>query len=189
MGAGVIPLAIKDGELLFLFQKTFSGRKAGTLIDFGGGLNEGESYRQAAVREFVEESETLYFADHIESACRSESSVQQQIQQIDKLFECTLSEHPDWGCRRASINPNKPKDWRTYFIEFPFRELSPLNQEWSSNSQGRFKKRRQLLWISADQLLKTYAQSPDRLWKRVRQLEGAEALIHKIQASLPLGAV
>ena len=34
MGAGVIPLAVKDGEVLFLFQKTFTGRKAGQLIDF-----------------------------------------------------------------------------------------------------------------------------------------------------------
>lgn len=31
-GAGVIPLAIKNGELLFLFKKTFSGRKTGYLV-------------------------------------------------------------------------------------------------------------------------------------------------------------
>ncbi len=41
MGAGVIPLVVKDGEILFLFQQTFSGRKVGYLIDFGGGLGVG----------------------------------------------------------------------------------------------------------------------------------------------------
>ena len=38
MGAGVIPFAVDAGEIQFLFQKTFSGRKVGYLIDFGGGL-------------------------------------------------------------------------------------------------------------------------------------------------------
>ncbi|MEJ1297822.1 MAG: hypothetical protein RPU64_04340, partial [Candidatus Sedimenticola sp. (ex Thyasira tokunagai)] len=34
MGAGVIPFAVNDGEVYFLFQTTFSGRKVGHLIDF-----------------------------------------------------------------------------------------------------------------------------------------------------------
>ena len=59
MGAGVIPLAINKNEVWFLFQKTFSGRKVGHLIDFGGGLGKSEDHQQTAIREFVEETETI----------------------------------------------------------------------------------------------------------------------------------
>ena len=53
MGAGVIPFAVLDSEVFFLFQKTFTGRKVGHLIDFGGGLGAGEDYQETAIREFV----------------------------------------------------------------------------------------------------------------------------------------
>ncbi|MBT3196985.1 MAG: NUDIX domain-containing protein [Gammaproteobacteria bacterium] len=186
MGAGVIPLAVHKGELFFLFQQTFSGRKTGYLIDFGGGINEGESYLSAAIREFIEETDTLYFSSDLERAYRSEERVEQQIPQLEALFEKTLSTHPEWWCRRALGNKEVPKDWRTYFIEFPFRDIAPLNQLWELNSGGRFKKRRQLVWLSAETLLALYASEPKRLWKRVRQLEGAEALIHNIQSHLTI---
>ena len=65
MGAGVIPFTVIDDEVYFLFQKTFTGRKVGYLIDFGGGLGEGEEYRETAVREFVEETETMYFSNDV----------------------------------------------------------------------------------------------------------------------------
>ena len=184
MGAGVIPFAVDAGEVQFLFQKTFSGRKVGYLIDFGGGLGEAEDYRATAVREFVEETETMYLADDLGVACRSEERVRRQIAQVEELFERTLSLHPHWWCRRDPGNPENPKDWRTYFIEFPFRDISALNNEWKSDTDGRFKKRRELVWIPAHKLLELYAHSPDDLWKRVRQLENAETLICEIQSSL-----
>ena len=184
MGAGVIPLAVKDGEVLFLFQKTFTGRKVGYLIDFGGGLGEGEDYRRTAVREFVEETETMYLAEDLGLAHRSQQRVSEQINLVDGIFENTLAAHPHWWRRRHPGDPEKPRDWRTYFIEFPFRDIAPLNKEWKSDTSGRFKKRRELAWIAADRLLDIYARSPDDLWKRVRQLENAETLIREIQSSL-----
>jgi 8-oxo-dGTP pyrophosphatase MutT (NUDIX family) len=184
MGAGVIPLAVKDKEVLFLFQKTFTGRKVGYLIDFGGGLGDGEDYRTTAVREFVEETETMYLADDLGGARRSDDRVKKQIARVEEIFDRTLSAHPHWWCRRDPGNPEKPRDWRTYFIEFPFRDISALNSEWTSDSSGRFKKRRELVWIPADKLLDIYARSPGDLWKRVRQLENAETLICEIQSSL-----
>ena len=113
MGAGVIPLTVHDGEVLFLFQKTFTGRKVGYLIDFGGGLGDGEDYRATAVREFVEETETMYLADDLSVACRSEERISQQVANVEVLFEETLSAHPHWWRRRAPGNPEKPRDWRT----------------------------------------------------------------------------
>lgn len=184
MGAGVIPLAIKDGELLFLFQKTFSGRKTGFLIDFGGCLDDGEDYRTTAMREFVEETETMYLSDDLKAAQRSEDRVIKQLALVDEVFESTLSAHPHWWRRRNPGSRKKPKDWISYFIKFPFRDVEALNCEWQSDSSCRFKKRRELVWISADSLLDIYARSPKDLWKRVRQLEDVETLIRDIQSSL-----
>jgi 8-oxo-dGTP pyrophosphatase MutT (NUDIX family) len=175
MGAGVIPFSVYDGNVQFLFQSTFSGRKTGYLIDFGGGLGDGEGYREAAVREFVEETETLYFAQQLQSACRGVKQVNQQIPIVETLFERTLSMHPDWWCDRLHA-----KSWRTYFIEFPYRDVSPLNREWQEDSVGRFKKRRELRWVVAEDLLTIYETSPEQLWKRVRQLEQAPNLIREI---------
>ncbi|MEW8023148.1 MAG: NUDIX hydrolase [Candidatus Thiodiazotropha sp.] len=180
MGAGVIPFSLHEDDVRFLFQSTFSGRKTGYLIDFGGGLGEGESFRQTAVREFVEETETMYFSDDLQQARRNAEKVDHQIPIVDALFEKTLSEHPDWWCNRAPGSRLKPKKWRTYFIEFPYRDIQALNREWQQDSVGRFKKRRELTWVASDELLALYANTPERLWKRVRQLESAPALIQSI---------
>lgn len=180
MGAGVIPFTVRNNEVSFLFQTTFSGRKTGYLIDFGGGPGPNEGYLETAIREFVEETETLYFSDNLQQASRSVESVAQQIPIVKTVFEQTLAEHPDWWCRRAPGNPLKPKQWRTFFIEFPYRDIDALNREWEQDVVGRFKKRRKLVRVSAEQLLTIYEETPDRLWKRVRQLEGATDTIRAI---------
>jgi 8-oxo-dGTP pyrophosphatase MutT (NUDIX family) len=184
MGAGVIPVAIDNGDVHFLFQKTFTGRKVGHLIDFGGGLGDGEDYLATAIREFVEETETMYFTEALQAACRSEERIRSQIPVVEALFERTLSEHPDWWRQRSRGNGKKPRDWRTYFILFPYRDVSDMNSEWENDTGGRFKKRRELVWIPSATLLKIYAASPGYLWKRVRQLEDTETLIRDIRSSL-----
>jgi 8-oxo-dGTP pyrophosphatase MutT (NUDIX family) len=180
MGAGVIPFAVIDDEVYFLFQKTFTGRKVGYLIDFGGGLGDGEDYRETAIREFVEETETMYFSNDVQHANRTVESVKDQIPIVEALFEETLTVHPDWCCRRAPGNPLKPKQWQTFFIEFPYRDIEVLNREWETDTVNRFKKRRELVWVSGNDLLEFYKHAPDKLWKRVRQLENAKKTIHSI---------
>ena len=170
MGAGVLPFSVSGGKVYFLFQMTFTGRKVGYLIDFGGGLGDGEDYRETAIREFVEETETMYFSDDVQQASRT----------VEALFDETLAVHPDWCCRRAPGNPLKPKLWQTFFIEFPYRDIEMLNTEWANDTVGRFKKRRELVWVEADVLLAIYENAPDRLWKRVRQLENATETIRSI---------
>jgi len=180
MGAGVIPFAVNDRKVNFLFQNTFTGRKVGYLIDFGGGLGESEDYRDTAIREFVEETETLYFSDDVRQASRTDERINHQIPIVEKLFAETLEAHPDWWCRRAPGNPARPKRWKTFFIEFPYRDVDELNREWAADKVGRFKKRRELVWVQSSELLAIYENAPDKLWKRVRQLENATETIHSI---------
>jgi hypothetical protein len=52
MGAGILPVAIHQGQLFFLFGEEFDEHK---WIDFGGGAKTGESILQNAVREGCEE--------------------------------------------------------------------------------------------------------------------------------------
>ncbi len=188
MGAGVIPFTVSNDEVRFLFQNTFSGRKVGYLIDFGGGLGPDEDYRETAIREFIEETETMYFSDDVLQANRSVERVAQQIPIVEAVFERTLSIHPEWWCRRESGNPLKPKQWRTYFIEFPYRDIEELNRAWEADAAGRFKKRRKLVWVSAHELLDIYAKYPEKLWKRVRQLENATEIINSILRSKNLSS-
>ncbi|MGB5180039.1 MAG: NUDIX domain-containing protein [Gammaproteobacteria bacterium] len=183
MGAGVLPFTVTNGKVFFLFQTTFSGRKAGHLIDFGGGLGAGEDFQDTAIREFVEETETMYFADDLQVAYRTVERVKHQIPIVEKLFDETLSVHPHWWCKRAPGNPNNPKLWKTFFIEFPYRDIEELNREWAASTNGRFRKRRELFWVAGSELLSIYDNAPDKLWKRVRQLENAQETVHSILKS------
>lgn len=183
MGAGVIPFAVQDGKVHFLFQTTFSGRKAGHFIDFGGGVGAEEDDRACAIREFIEETETMYFSDDLGRACRSVGAVRDQIPIVAALFDETLTPHPDWWCRRAPGNPLKPKRWKTFFVEFPYQDVERLNREWEADEVGRFKKRRELFWVETDELLAIYEKTPDKLWRRVRQLEHATTVIRAIRES------
>ncbi len=170
--------------MLFLFHSTFSGRREGFLVDFGGGGYEGESYRQTAVREFIEETETQFFSDSPETARRDEASVRAQVPLVEELFENTLSARPENWCRRDPGDKDPPKDWISFFIEVPHQDLEPMNRAWEMDDGSRFKKRRELLWVPAAQLLDLYANAPERLWKRVRQLQGAPELVREISRSL-----
>jgi hypothetical protein len=183
MGAGVIPFAVNDCKVYFLFQTTFTGRKAGHLVDFGGGLGAGEGYRETAIREFIEETETMYFSADVQQASRTVESVRNQIPVVAALFDKTLAVHPEWWCRRSPGDPLNPKLWQTFFIEFPYRNIEELNREWEADKVGRFKRRRELFWVTAGELLAIYQNDPDRLWKRVRQLEGATETVRSILQS------
>lgn len=184
MGAGVIPFSVNNGKVYFLFQTTFSGRKTGYLNDFGGGIGPGEDYRETAIREFVEETETMYFLDDLKLANPSVKTIKDQIPIVEALFDKTLSAHPDWWCKRDPGNPLQPKLWKTFFIEFPYRDIEPMNREWESDRGVRFKKRRELFWVAADELLAIYEHTPNKLWKRVRQLENVGSVIHSIVIQL-----
>ena len=151
--------------------------------DFGGGIHSGETFQQTAIREFVEETETMFFENNLSRAGKTPERIDYQVKRVTEIFERTLSKHPDWHCQR---NPGKkipPKNWRSFFIEFDYRNVDQMNQEWKKEEsrKTRFSKRRELIWVGADQLLSLYHHQPEKLWKRVRQLESVCEVIQNIQ--------
>ena len=184
MGAGVIPFCVTEGEVRFLFHTTFTGRRAGHLVDFGGGGERGESHRQTAIREFIEETETMYFSGNIHAAELTRERIQAQIPVLETLFDRTLRSHPDWWCQRGKGSNGKPRDWKTFFIEFEYRDVTDMNREWALDTVNRFTKRRELVWLPAGELSDIFEHSPDRLWKRVRQLVNAKEMIRTIVTSM-----
>ena len=180
MGAGVIPFCAQDGQALFLFHKTFSGRRAGHLVDFGGGGEQRENHRQTAIREFIEETETMFFSGNIHTAELTQEQLRAQTPLLESLFDRTLRSHPDWWCRRGKTRNGKTRDWKTFFIEFEYRDVTAMNREWALDKGKRFTKRRELVWLPAGTLSDIFEHSPERLWKRVRQLVNAKEMIQTI---------
>ena len=78
------------------------------------------------------------------------------------------------------MTDDKPRDWKTYFVELDYRAPDDMNAAWADDTHGRFKKRRELLWLTAEQLLDVFENRPDTLWKRVRELEGASHIVRAI---------
>jgi hypothetical protein len=183
MGAGIIPFCQRNNQVHFLFHKTFSGRREGFLVDFGGGGKPGESYRDTAIREFVEETETMYFEHDLSRARRTPERVRDHIDHFSTVFDATQEQFPQWCCRRSPGSRQPPKDWMTFFVAVEERDIEAMNTAWQTDRDGRFKKPRHLLWISGDELLQIYAHGPKRLWKRVRQLQGVEMIIAEIIAT------
>lgn len=180
IGGSVIPFCTRDKQVLFLFHTTFSGRRAGHLIDFGGKAEQGEDHQQAAMREFIEETETMWFADDLEEAKITQSRVQQQMALLQPHFDNALAEHPNWHCKRIDPKTGGYKDWITYFVEFEHKELHDMNNAWRKDLGERFKKRRELFWVPGNELLDVCTHKPSRLWRRLRQLENLPGKIASI---------
>lgn len=182
MAAGLIPFVRHRQRTLFLFQRPFGGRKRGYLVDFGGGGEAGESYADTAIREFVEETETMYFEPDLALAQRTPERIVAQCRLLQRYLARTLYSHPEWRCRREPGNGYPPKDWISFFVELPYRDIQEMNREWLNDRSGRFKKPRELHWVEGGELLRIYREEPGRLWKRVRQLQGAGDVISGILA-------
>ena len=174
-GAGVIPFAIRRESVCFLFHRTFTGRRAGLLVDFGGGGRAGESHAQTAAREFVEETEGMFFADDPEAELMP--LYQPQYQHTLQLIEKTQQLQPGWVCERRNKNANGRRNWKTFFVEVGFRDPAAMNAAWANDTAGRFKKRRELVWLPAAHLLDVLDNRPGELWKRIREYDNMREVV------------
>ena len=181
-GAGLIPFARRGDGVEFLFHRTFSGRRAGLLVDFGGGSRPGEPQSDTALREFVEETEAMYLADDIHQVDRSERFVQAQLPQLRESFARTQEAYPHWWCRRRPAAGKPSKEWKTFFVELEYRDPAAMNRAWADDDGQRFAKRRELVWVPAPKLLEIFRHNPERLWTRLRQLEDPLPIIREIAA-------
>ena len=181
-GAGVIPFAVRRGVVLFLFHKTFSGSRAGHLVDFGGGGRAGETYIQTAAREFVEETDAMFLADS--GNADFGHGYESQYRLMQRLIENTQQQHPGWFCTRAGKHRDRPRNWKTFFAEVDYRGPAGMNRAWAQDTSGRFRKRRELVWLTAGQLLDFIDNRPEGLWKRIRQYEGLREVVTSIAGDL-----
>jgi 8-oxo-dGTP pyrophosphatase MutT (NUDIX family) len=181
-GAGLIPFARRGNGVEFLFHRTFSGRRAGLLVDFGGGSRPGEPQSDTALREFIEETEAMYLAADIGQVDRSERFVQAQLPLLRQSFARTQQAHPHWWCRRRPAPGKPPRDWKTFFVELEYRDPSAMNRAWAEDDGRRFAKRRELAWVPAPELLAIFRQTPERLWTRLRELDDPLPIIRAIVA-------
>jgi hypothetical protein len=181
-GAGVIPVANNDGVCCFLFHKTFSGRRAGLLVDFGGGSRAGESQVQTAAREFVEETEAMFFASNCNSDLKPQFDSQCRL--MLQLIARTLDRNPRWWCGRKNRTGGRPRDWKTFFVEVDYKDPAAMNTAWARDSSTRFKKRRELIWLTADELLSVIDNEPDALWNRIREYEQLRETVLVIQRDI-----
>lgn len=180
-GAGLIPFAVRGGTVYFLFHKTFSGRRAGLLVDFGGGGCKGETLYQTAAREFVEETEAMFLSGGFREIIKPEAHKKSQFRLLQTLLDSTQREHPDWWCERCYPNGRRARTWKTYFVEVEYQELDGMNREWAQDETGRFRKKRELLWVSSQELLDIYGDKREQLWTRLRQLGSARTVIQSIR--------
>lgn len=179
-GAGLIPFARRGDGVEFLFHRTFSGRRAGLLVDFGGGSRPGEPQSDTALREFIEETEAMYLADDIHQVDRSQRFIQAQLPQLRECFARTQQAYPHWWCRRRPASGKPPKDWKTFFVELEYRDPAAMNRAWAEDGGQRFAKRRELVWVPAPELLEIFQHHPERLWTRLRELEDPLPIIREI---------
>ena len=122
----------------------------------------------------------MFFAGKHEAA--PGSAFQSQYKLMLQLIEQTQLHHPGWFCHRRNRDGGRPGNWRTFFVEVKYRDLSGMNAAWAQDTTGRFRKRRELLWLPTDRLLDTIVNTPDALWKRIREYEGMRDVVLEISS-------
>jgi 8-oxo-dGTP pyrophosphatase MutT (NUDIX family) len=184
-GAGIIPFTRDGGRLRFLLHTTFKGRRKGLLVDFGGGSHADESAAATAAREFIEETEGMYFGDKrgYRQMKRGEFARQQRLM-LDRIGS-SLEQHPGWRCERLTRPGKEPRIWQTFFVEIDYRPVEDINRAWADDERQRFRKRRELIWLPAPQLLDCYRAHPERLWTRLREYQGVEEIVADIERNGP----
>eukprot|EP01124_Arcella_intermedia_P020431 TRINITY_DN27905_c0_g1_i1.p1 TRINITY_DN27905_c0_g1~~TRINITY_DN27905_c0_g1_i1.p1 ORF type:complete len:207 (+),score=28.51 TRINITY_DN27905_c0_g1_i1:50-670(+) len=176
-GAGVVPFAVHNGEVLFLLHKTFQGAKKGTLIDWGGSTESRETPLQTAAREFVEETECMYFASDIPShlSRKSEPERTKQIALVEELLGKGTVGYCNSHFGLLS--------YRAFFAQFPYRDLSTINKRFQKAKEYGLEKTRQLEWVTTEQLLEGLSdKSSTPLFVRLKNINNLSKIVIDINS-------
>jgi len=120
---------------MFLFHQTFEGQKVGTLIDFGGAVEEGEEITYAAAREWAEETLGLFSYEY---------SKEQEKDIITKCTQDTLQQLQDPSIPHIDTQ----YDYHILFPNRPYNNLLVVNDVFSHHT-----KKRKFVWVSVRDLL------------------------------------
>eukprot|EP01118_Nematostelium_gracile_P001063 TRINITY_DN1105_c0_g1_i1.p1 TRINITY_DN1105_c0_g1~~TRINITY_DN1105_c0_g1_i1.p1 ORF type:complete len:183 (-),score=57.40 TRINITY_DN1105_c0_g1_i1:88-636(-) len=154
--AGILPFAIHDGEMYFLFHRTFVGKKMGTLIDMGGGISkeDNKDIKRTAAREFSEETAGLYFSEDPEADAEflhQDNMTESDMQQGRVVRECTervfemLQKQPVWVFG----------GYKLHVLEIPYHDLKALNKAFE-----KAPKKREFLWVHVNDIIQNKTVYP-----------------------------
>ena len=162
MGAGVLPVALHQGQLYFLFGEEFDEHK---WIDFGGGAKTGESTLQNAVREGCEELNGFF---------GSANEFKQRIK-TNLLLKLNLETYTTFLVQ-VPYDPNLPFYFNNHhkFIKSHLPHLVGKN--------GLFEKR-QVQWMTFREMDKKRAQFRHYYKPMLDQLKAHEAILRRACAN------
>jgi len=152
-GAGVLPFYIdqEKKEIFFLFHRIFRGKKKGFVVDWGGSTEPKELPQVTACREFIEETEGMFFAQDVNDSDKSPRTITLQTQQGLNLL------HRTQRYCQAEHFLSSPKSLLTYhlfLIETGNRpRLAQQMNERYSREEKAFSKRREVFWLSGAQVI------------------------------------
>jgi hypothetical protein len=194
-GAGILPYAIDSkGNVNFLLHRTFKGKKARYLIDFGGSISNDDCADSApplftAIREFCEEtaglitSENLddiqqnlenYFSKNNSEPFYFDNNITEETVQSSKLVKDAITSLYKHFKQQEEIIHTINNTYMLYFIEIKYIDLTLINEIFLKI----FKKIREFRWVSATDILTN--QTPLPLYDRARNSKNFLDIINKI---------
>ena len=110
MGAGILPTAVYNGQLYFLFGKENKYADTPGFSDFGGGTDGDEAYIDTAIREFTEETTGFW---------GSENDLRQYMGSVGSTY---IDLHPPLKKKKNGTVSNTKGIYRTYILPIMFNE-------------------------------------------------------------------
>ena len=145
MGAGILPIAIHNGQLYFLFGKENKYADTPGYADFGGGsLNKSESFINTAIREFTEETTGFWGTE----------------KELTEYINVTGMAHIDIP---AAPNSRRSISYRTYILPVKY---SPAFEKFYNNNHAFLESR------LPEEIYKTYKifEKSEVRWLTIKDL-------------------
>jgi hypothetical protein len=151
-GSGVLPFSYDlEGNVVLLLHSTFKGKKAGTLVDFGGSIESNDQdLLFSAVREFCEETSGLFteLRDEILQDFENQINISELDIQNSSLIVHSVNKFYN-KVSKSEVEYTINNTYRMYFIKIDFTELDKINRFYSTQTE----KRREFRWVSLEEVI------------------------------------